>query len=216
VKNALSRLLDVGLEELSTTLCKMGEISEESVAISVEGFLKGTNVMEKVRPLSEDLVRLSVDIEDKAFELIAKYQPVASDLRTVKSYIKIAYDLERYGRYALDIAFAHEKLARTEKCASSEKTVEEMIKKVIEMVRISTKALKNLDAELAKTLAKTENEVDELYSKYLDHLATVPPATKCMICNVLVTRYLERIADHTAYVGESIIYIVTGEKIFLR
>jgi len=31
-----------------------------------------------------------------------------------------------------------------------------------------------------------------------------------------MSRYLERIADHTTYVGEAIVYIATGEKISLR
>jgi phosphate uptake regulator len=34
--------------------------------------------------------------------------------------------------------------------------------------------------------------------------------------NLLVVRYLERIADHATYVGEAIYYIATGEKIILR
>jgi phosphate uptake regulator len=33
---------------------------------------------------------------------------------------------------------------------------------------------------------------------------------------VLVVRYLERIADHATYVGESIYYIASGQKILLR
>jgi len=69
---------------------------------------------------------------------------------------------------------------------------------------------------MAKSLAKTENEVDEIYSSYLDKLAEAPPATKCIICNLLVIRYLERIADHATYVGEAIHYIATGQKIILR
>jgi len=39
------------------------------------------------------LVSLSEEAEDKAVELIARYQPVASDLRKIKSYMKMAYDL---------------------------------------------------------------------------------------------------------------------------
>ena len=36
------------------------------------------------------------------------------------------------------------------------------------------------------------------------------------MCNLLVSRFLERIADHTTYVGEAIVYIATGEKLSLR
>jgi len=194
----------------------MGEVAEETVVISIEGFPKGLDVSEKVRSLSEILVDMSVDVEDKAFELIAKYQPVASDLRIIKSYTKIAHDLERYGRYAWDISFIHKRLAHSGRCEDPWMLIEEMTEKVNEMVHISVKALRNHDAELAKTLAKTENEVDKIYFKYLDLSAEASAPPRCLITNVLVVRYLERIADHATYMGESIVYIVTGEKVVLR
>jgi phosphate transport system protein len=56
-----------------------------------------------------------------------------------------------------------------------------------------------------------------MYFKYLNRLVEKAPATnKCTISSVLVARYLERIADHATYVGESIIYLATGEKVTLR
>ena len=212
----MRRLLDVGLEELTTILFKMGEIAENSIDMSVDGFLEGIDISDKVHSLSEILVTLSVDAEDKVFELIAKYQPVASDLRIIKSYMKIAYDFERYGRYAWDISFTHKKLANAEKGDRSTTLIEEMAEKVVEMVHTSIKALKAHDVELARSLSKTEEEVDKLYFRYLDEIAKAFPATRCVISDLLVVRYLERIADHATYVGESVIYISTGEKVTLR
>lgn len=209
-------MLDKGLEELTAIIVRMGEIAEETVEVSIDGFLKGLDVTSRVHSLSEILVSMSVDAEDKAFELIAKYQPVASDLRIIKSYIKVALDLERYGRYAWDISFIHKKLAQSETCEDPWKLIEGMTEKVTEMVHASVEALRNHDAELAKALAKTENEVDEIYFKYLDLSAEASMSTRCLITNVLVVRYLERIADHATYMGESIVYIVTGEKVVLR
>jgi len=212
----LSRLLDAGLERLTTILLRMGKIAEETVELSINGFLKGLDVSERVRSLSETLVSMSVDAEDKAFELIAKYQPVASDLRIIKSYIKIAHDLERYGRYAWDISFIHKRLAQSEICEDPLAVIEKMSGKVIDMVHASVEALRSHDAELAKTLAKTENEVDELYFEYLDFSAEASISTRCLVTSVLAVRYLERIADHATYMGESIVYIATGEKVVLR
>ena len=212
----MSRLLDKGLEELTAIIVRMGEIAEKTVEVSLEGFLKGIDVTERVHSLSEILVSMSVDAEDKAFELIAKYQPVASDLRIIKSYIKIVHDLERYGRYAWDISFIHKRLAQSERCEDPWTLIEGMTEKVTDMVHASVEALRNHDAELAKALARTENEVDEIYFKYLDLSAEASISTRCLITNVLVVRYLERIADHATYMGESIVYIVTGEKVILR
>jgi phosphate transport system protein len=212
----MSRLLDVGLEQLTAMVYKMGEIAEKTVDISVSGFMAGKDVTREVHGLSEVLVTLTVEIEEKAFELIVKYQPVASDLRIINSYMKIAYDFERYGRYAWDISFTHKRLSNLENCALSWDSMEQLAKKVTQMVNKSIRALKNHDAEVAKSLAKTEKEVDEIFFKYIDQLAESPTQTKCALCNLLVARFLERIADHTTYVGEAVVYIATGKKIALR
>jgi phosphate transport system protein len=194
----------------------MGDIAEKTVTRAIAGFIKGTDVNEEVRELSEMLLMMTVSVEDKAFELIVKYQPVASDLRIINSYMKIAYDFERYGRYAWDIALTQKEFAASERSAYSWDLMEEMAEKVTRMVHTSIEALRNNDANMAKSLTNTENEVDKIYSIYLDNLSKAPPATKCIIATVLVVRYLERIADHATYVGEAIYYIATGQKIILR
>ncbi len=212
----MTRLLDVGLEQLTVMVYKSGEVAENAIGVSIRGFMNGKDATEAVHELSDILGSMTVDIENKAFELIAKYQPVASDLRIINSYMKIAYDFERYGRYAWDISFIQQKLANIDKCAVSSKLMQELIEKVSEMVSKSVAALKQHDAELAKSLADTEKEVDELYFSYLNQLSKARSQNKCGMCNLLVSRYLERIADHTTYVGEAIVYIATGEKISLR
>jgi phosphate transport system protein len=195
---------------------RMGEVAEKAISISLRGFMNSKDATETVRELSDVLGTMTVEIENKAFELIVKYQPVASDLRIINSYMKIAYDFERYGRYAWDISFTHKKLAELEECAVSSDLMPKLIEKVTVMVSKSVEALRQHDAELAKTLASTEKEVDELYFKYLDQLAEAPVQNKYVMCNLLVSRFLERIADHTTYVGEAIVYIASGEKLSLR
>jgi phosphate transport system protein len=91
-----------------------------------------------------------------------------------------------------------------------------LAQKVTEMVGRSVQALRQHDAELAKTLAITEKEVDALYFEYLDKLAGATVPNRSVMCNLLVSRFLERIADHTTYVGEAIVYIASGEKLSLR
>jgi phosphate transport system protein len=212
----MTRLLDVGLEQLTVMVYKSGEVAENAINMSIRGFMRGKDATEEVRELSDVLGTKTFEIENKAFELIVKYQPVASDLRIINSYMKIAYDFERYGRYAWDISFTQQKLAKIDKCAVSSELMQKLVEKVSEMVGKSVAALKQHDAELAKSLAVTETEVDELFLAYLNQLSKVRGRSKCVMCNLLVSRYLERIADHTTYVGEAIVYIVTGEKLSLR
>jgi phosphate transport system protein len=212
----MTRLLDAGLEQLTVMVYRMGEVAEKAVGVSIGGFMNGKDATGAVRELSDILAAMTVEVENKAFELIVKYQPVASDLRIINSYMKIAYDFERYGRYAWDISYTHKKVAGLAKCMSSSDLMQRLVETVCEMVSRSVQALKRNDGEMAKSLASIEKEADELYFAYLDQLGETTTYNKCVMCNLLVSRFLERIADHTTYVGEAIVYISTGEKISLR
>jgi len=215
----MQRLLDSGLEELTVMVYKMGEVAEKALAISINGFVDGKDVSKDVLELSEILVNRTVEVEEKAFSLIAKYQPVASDLRIINSYMKVAYDFERYGRYAWDISFITTRFDG--KSLNLNKWMFEyigkMAEKVLEMVRVSINSLKSLDPELVKTMTRAENTVDKAYFEYLDKLVEQAGVTnQITISSVLIVRYLERIADHAMHIMEAIVYIATGEKVTLR
>jgi phosphate transport system protein len=213
----MNRIIDKGLEEQSVLITRMAELTYETLALSLQGYIKGKSVQEEVREMSGMLVAMADKIEDKSFELIARFQPVATDLRTIKSYMKIGNDFARFGRYALDISFINDKLSGLKECESwCKDDVEEMSKNVLFMVRISIDSLRKHDLTLAKSISQTERDVDKMYLDYLQKLIGSEEAnSKCLISSVLMTRYLERIADHAVYVCESIVYIVTGEKISL-
>jgi phosphate transport system protein len=214
----MQRLLDKGLEQLTTMVFKMGEVAEKALTISIGGYVRGKDTSDDVRELSEILVTMTVEVEEKAFGLIAKYQPVASDLRIINSYMKIAYDFERYGRYAWDIAYISKRFKGLGDCEEwIPEFIGEMGEKVLQMVKISISALKSLDTELAKTVTKTEQEIDDMYFQYLGKLVEEAGiTTECTVTSVLVVRYLERIADHATYITEAVVYIATGEKVTLR
>jgi phosphate transport system protein len=214
----MSRIIDVGLEEQAVLLSRMGELTYETLALTIDGYLNGKNVQPQVKEMSDILISMADKVEDKNFELIARFQPVASDLRTIKSYMKIAYDFARYGRYALDISYINDQLNGLKECdAWAKEYIEEMSEKVLSMVKISVDSLRKHDITLAKTVSTIELEVDKMYLDYLHKLIDAEQASsKCIVSSALMTRYLERIADHATYVCESIVYIVTGEKITLR
>lgn len=214
----MHRLIDTGLEQLTAVVCKMGEAAERAIELSIEGYIGGRTSTESVREISDILETMSLEVENKAFELIAKYQPVASDLRIIKSYMKIAYDFERYGRYALDTSSVGDQLGGLRECDRWMRDfVTEMSSEVVGMVKTSLQSLRTFDAALARTISEPENRVDKMYLDYLGKLVDeASAASKCMISSVLVIRYLERIADHATYICESVVYLATGEKITLR
>jgi phosphate transport system protein len=195
----------------------MGELTYEALSLSIRGYLEGRNVQTQVKEMSDVLLAMAGKVEDKTFELIARFQPVASDLRAIKSYMKIGNDFARYGRYALDISSINDQLRGLKQCETwTRDYLAEMGDKVLFMVKTSIDALRKHDVILAKTISPIEREVDKMFldflSKLLDREET---SNKCVASSILAIRYFERIADHAVYVCESIVYIVTGQKISL-
>jgi len=214
----MTRLIDAGLEQVKNILLRMGNIAHEAISISLKGYIEGISTYSEVQKISDILIMTEEEANDKIFELIARFQPVASDLRLLKSCMKISYSLARYGRYALDISQIYEKIDGLASCEDWIRNhIIEMSEKVLKMIQISVELLNNRDINEARNLSEIEKQVDKMYFKYLDNLIDKPSTVnKCIISSVLVVRYLERIADHATYIGESIVYIVTGEKIMLR
>jgi len=213
----MSRIIDRGLEDQSVLIVRMGELTYETLALSIHGYIEGKSVQAQVRELSDILLSMAEKVEDQTFQLIARFQPVATDLRTIKSYMKIGNDFARFGRYAFDISFINDQLSGLKQCEDwTRDYVSEMSEKVLSMVKLSIDSLKKQDIILAKTISESERQVDKMYLEYLHNLINGEhPNSKCVISSALMTRYLERIADHATYICESIVYIVTGEKVAL-
>lgn len=214
----MSRIIDSGLEELSAALHKMGELAYQAVLTALRECIENRDAYNDIREISDALVSMADSVEDKAFELIARFQPVASDLRTIKSYMKIAYDFARFGRYALDMSYTNQKLGGIKNCGAwIISHVKDMGEKALSMIRLSINSLRSHNPQLAEKVTQTEEEVDRMYFDFLDKLIErADTTTRCAVSSVLIVRYLERIADHATYICESIIYIATGEKVILR
>src|SRR5690554_3253209 len=152
----MDRLLDRGLEQLTAMVYRMGEVAEKVLTISINGYIRGRDTTDITRELSQMLVTMTKEVEDKAFGLIVKYQPVATDLRIINSYMKIAYDFERCGRYSWDISAINKTMGSLKGCNSwMPEYIEDMSDKVLKMVSVSVKALRRLDTALAKSISQT-------------------------------------------------------------
>ena len=206
----MARLIDVGLERLSDILMEMALLSEKSVSASIESYTSGKDQTAEIRAWSEEIRQLQDDVSELAIDIIARYQPVATDLRFVKAALEIAYGFSRFGRYAYDIADVLE-LGDLAGCDKS--PVEITSKTTKEMIRMSVDAFANRDVELAKNVQKLDDFVDDKFRESLDRAIHAKyQDARCAVSEALILRYLERISDHSSYIGDSVIYIVTGER----
>ncbi len=207
----MPRLMDLGLERITDILLEMASLSEKSVSTSIEAYASGKKIGEQIREWSDRLRKLEDDVSELSIELIARYQPVASDLRFIKACMEVSYGFSRYGRYALDIAEVLEIWGDLSKCDHS--LVENTAKITQEMIRMSIEAFAKKDVELAKSIPKMDDFVDENYRMHVARMVSTQSSdVRCDMSAALILRYLERISDHSSYIGESVVYIVTGQR----
>jgi phosphate transport system protein len=214
----LTRLLDLGLERITERIMNMAKLSEMCVTNAIESYENGIVEKNQVFEWSEKLKVFQLEVSDLATELIFRYQPVATDLRYIRSCMEIAYGFSRFGRYAYDIVEVLETMGSIHKCDKS--LVMKASNLASEMIRLSINALKTREKNSVSKLYKMDDSVDALYRKYLRDLITLKKDSndhplqdpRCAISALLIMRYLERIADHACYIGDSVYFIVTGQS----
>ena len=207
----MPRLMDIGLDRLRNMVHDMAELSENTVSTAIDAYVQGRDLRDRINAWSEELRMLQDEVSELAVELIARYQPVASDLRFIKSCMEVAYGFSRFGRYAHDIADVLGIFGDLSSC--DKESIQRAGTQAKEMIRVSIKAFNDRDIELASKLKRMDDVVDDLYLDFVKKSAqgTVGDL-KCTVSGTLILRYLERIADHATYVGDTVRYIVSGER----
>jgi len=194
----------------------MAKLSESCVFNAIESYKSGTPIKNQIFEWSEKLRVLQEEVADLAIELIARYQPVATDLRFIRSSMEIAYGFSRYGRYSYDIADLLEIIGSVADCDKS--AVLEVEDTVRQMILLSVSLLTSRNKDAVQKLYQMDDTVDALYRKYLRETVSLQPDSekniqpRCYVSALLILRYLERIADHACYIGDSVYYITTGRS----
>lgn len=203
----MPRLMDIGLDQLNALLLEMANLSQQAVSASIDAYTRGKKVAE-VKVMSSRLQSLHRQVSDLSMEVIARYQPVASDLRFLKACLEISYGFFRYGRYALDIAEVLDMFGDLSGCDRT--YVVETARRTQDMIRMSVDAFARRDVEMARKIPTMDDAVDDRYRDNLKRTIQGKGDLKCSLSATLILRYLERIADHATYIGESVEYITTG------
>ena len=161
-----------------------------------------------------EIDEMEVDIEEECLKVLALHQPVAVDLRFLIAVIKINNDLERIGDQAVNIAERVDVIAKRD-LSDLFFDYTSMGEKVQEMLKMSLDALVSMDYDLAYSVVMRDDEVDQIKSDAYDRIKQAmsnhPDKIGYLINLLLISRHLERLADHTTNIAEEVIYLIEGE-----
>jgi len=213
----MERHFEVELQALRSRLLTMGSLAETMIHQAIKALVdRDQALVQAVLAYEEEIDLLCIEIDDRCFTQIALHQPMASDLRFLVAGIKINSDLERIGDQAVSIALrARSLIAQPQLKPLID--IPRMADLVQWMVRKSLDAFVQQDPELARTVIDGDDEVDALRDQVFRELLTYmmgdPTTVPRALDLILVSRNLERIADHATNIAEDVIYIVRGEDV---
>ena len=205
------------LLKLGELILKMGAAVEQSIIRSVKALEKMDTQMANEIISSDDAIdKTELEVDDLCLELLATQQPMAVDLRFITTGMRIGTDLERVGDLAVDIAERVLDLS-AQPPIKSFPDIPKMAELAEKMVHRALDAFVKRDADLARTLWKDEDEADryrdQVHDELIDLMKKEPEASPRIIPLILISRHLERIADHATNIAEDVIYMVEGKVV---
>jgi len=205
------------LEALKQTLLAMGGLVEDQIRHVMQALLDRDDALAReVIERDRRVNAYDVEVDEQCVELLALHQPTAGDLRFITTAMKIVTDLERIGDQAVNIGQRVIELNR-----------EPQLKPYIDLPRMATRAQamvkESLDAfvardtELARRVCGEDEEVDALKEQIFRELLTFmmedPRSIPRAIRLILISRFMERVADHATNIAEMVIYLVEGKMV---
>jgi phosphate transport system protein len=203
------------LGRLKKQILGLGAMVEERVRMATRAMeQRDTETAERILATDYEIDEREVEVEEECLKILALHQPVAVDLRFITAVVKINNDLERIGDEAVNIARCVAIISRKEPVDMLLEFAP-MSEKTQAMLKSSLDALVNLDLDEAFRVLILDDEVDRINSRIYDQvkerIGRTPDRVGTLINLMLISRYLERIADHATNIAEEVIYMIEGE-----
>ena len=213
----MQRHLDVDVQRVKDELVRMAGLAEEAIGRAVKALVSRDAELARHVIASDDAINtLEIEIDDLCLRTMARYQPEAKDLRFLAMVLKINNDLERMGDQAVNIAERTVELLK-EPLLKPLIDIPRMAEIAQRMVRESLDAFVQQKADLAQAVCRQDDVVDRLddqiFRELLTYMMEDPKTITRSVQLILVSRHLERIADHATNIAEDVIYLVEGKTI---
>jgi phosphate transport system protein len=211
----MARYLIRELDKIKKKILSLGALVEERVRMTSAAVDNiDAAIAQKIIDTDLEIDEMEVEVEEECLKILALHQPVAVDLRFIVTAIKINNDLERIGDQAVNIA---ERVLTISKRPEMDFVFDyrPMAEKAEAMLKMSLDALVNVDVDLAFKVITLDDEVDTMKTLAYDRIKAAitqhPGRVGYLINLLLISRHLERLADHATNIAEEVIYLIEGE-----
>ena len=202
-----------GLKEMLLT---MASHAESSVYKVIEALGKRDyDLAQRVEADDTVIDRFEVDVDDLAIKLLPQASR-ASDLRLITVAMKVSQNLERVGDETTTIARRVQELCQDAPLKLS-LDLPDMATLAAQMLKRALDAFVKQDTAAARALIPEDKQVDLLNKQNHQQLANQmindpESVTRCLSLMV-ISKSLERIADHAKNVAEEVVYLCEARDI---
>jgi phosphate transport system protein len=205
------------LQTLQQLLLRMGGLVEQQIARAIESLVeRDSDLARDVIERDREVNQLDILIDEECLKVIALHQPAAGDLRLVTTGLKINTDLERIGDMAVNICERALEL-NEEPILKPYIDIPRMAKEAQAMVRTSLDSFVQRNTQAAVRVIDQDDVVDglahQVYRELLSYMAEDPKTISRATKILLISKYLERIADHATNIAEMVVFMVDGRMI---
>jgi phosphate transport system protein len=205
------------LSDVREMVLRMGGLAEQMTRQVIHALVqRDAGILAEVRVMESQVNQLHVEIDEACLELIALRQPAAADLRFITAAMKIIVDMERIGDQAINIVERGESLLAVPPLKPLI-DIPRMADIAQEMLKASLDAYVNGDDALAYRTIVRDDEVDQLKDQVFRELLTFmmsdPTTIPRAMDLILVSRHIERIADHATNICEDVIFMIKGKDV---
>lgn len=204
------------ITRLKESLLAMASHAESAVARAMRALVDRDDAL--ARQVEEDdniLDRYEIEIDELAIHILTK-APLATDLRLTTVAMKISQNLERVGDEAATIARRAIDLG-TEPQLKPYVDLPRMATMSLEMLRDAISAFINRETDKARAVIPRDQDVDnlnrQLHRELSSYMVERPTTiTRCLHLMV-ISKSLERIADHATNIAEEVVYLYEARDI---
>ncbi|HEY6549263.1 MAG TPA: phosphate signaling complex protein PhoU [Vicinamibacteria bacterium] len=205
------------LQQLKNRLLEMGALVEDRVHRAVHSLIDRKAEEAEVIIKGDQIVNeLHIEIDDRCLRLLATQTPLAVDLRLITSAMKINSDLERIGDQAVNVAENVVKIL-PQPPLKPLIDIPRMAEIAEKMTRDSLDAFVRRDPELARDVLRRDDAVDQLkdqvFRELLTYMMADPGTIQRALALILISRNLERVADHATNIAEDVIFLVEAKDV---
>jgi phosphate transport system protein len=215
----LSSQFDAELNSISTNVLEMGGLVESQLHQAVYALVNMS--LESALQVEENESRINqmeLSIDHEIISTIGRRQPTARDLRFLMAISRTTQNLERAGDEVARMARMVKSIIETgspRNLPISELRLAADL--AASLLRKSLDSFARLDTQMAVSIIKADDQIDEEYNGFLRKLITYMMEDARKISPSLdllfLAKSIERVGDHAKNIAEQIIFIVKGEDV---